>query len=173
MRGAVGQDDRELLAAHAGHQVHGPNGLCDGARHGTDDVVAGAMAVGVVDGLEVVDVQHQQQGGLAGAGDAVDLAGQGHLEAAAVDEAGQRVLAGQVAQRVQHALQPGGAVGHRIRKQCTGLLQQLQGLVQNERFGVDQVRGGQAVFQRSWAGGTDRRIVVSSQSSSGLRAARS
>ena len=63
------------------------------------------MAIGVVDGLEVVDVQHQQQGGFAGAGDAVDLRLQHMVELAPVVQAGQGVAQRQLAQAVDDRLQ--------------------------------------------------------------------
>ena len=38
--GAVGQDDGEFLAAHAGHQVHGAHAVGQRVGHGLDDLVA-------------------------------------------------------------------------------------------------------------------------------------
>ena len=104
--------------------------------------VAGRVAVGVVDALEVVDVDHQHQRRLAGAGDAVDLAGQRQLELAPVGQAGQRVAARQLAQAVDHRLQPGALpalapVGQHVAR----LLQQLQRTVEAER-GCESWVGG-------------------------------
>jgi len=149
VRGAVGQDDRELLAADPGDQVHGPHGLGDGPRHGADDLIAGAVAIGVIDGLEMIDVEHQQQRRLARSGHPVGLARQRHLEAAPVHEAGQRVLARQVAECVQHRLQPRSTVRRLVREQGPGLLQQLQGLIQIEHGGVDHSGCRRARFQKA------------------------
>ena len=57
-RRAIGQDDGKLFASHAGHEVHGPHTLLQALGHRADDGVARHMAMGVVDGLEVVDVEH-------------------------------------------------------------------------------------------------------------------
>jgi len=133
-RGAVGQDDREFFPAEAGHGVHRPHAVRQGRGHRLQHQVARGMAVGVVDHLEAVDVDHQHQGRLAGPRHAVDLARQGQLELAAVGQPGQRVPAGHVAQRVDHRLQPGDLAGLvRVGQLVPRLRQQLQGRGQAQR----------------------------------------
>jgi len=84
------------------------------------------MAVSIVDLLEVIDVQRQQQRGLAGARHSVDLARQRQLEAAPVGQTGERVAAGHVDQRVDQRLQPDGAARRALRQFVARLAQQLQ-----------------------------------------------
>jgi hypothetical protein len=91
------------------------------------------VAVRVVDALEVIDVDHENQRGLAGTGDAIDLARQRELELAPVRQAGERIAARELAQAVDHRLQPGVAVAVRIRQHVSRLLQQLQRTLEAER----------------------------------------
>ena len=63
-----------------------------------DQLVAGAVAERVVDVLEVVEVEHQRRAGGAVAADVLDVALQRARERAAIEQAGQRVVVGQVAQ---------------------------------------------------------------------------
>ncbi len=60
VRGRVRQHDDELVAAVARHQVAGPERRRQRARDFGEDAVAFLMALGVVDLLEVVDVDHRQ-----------------------------------------------------------------------------------------------------------------
>ena len=87
----LGEDQHELLAAVAADHVARPQvraeRLGDAAQHD----VAGGVAVGVVDGLEVVDVdERDRQRALVAAG-ALDLGEQGGQQRAAVRDAGQAV----------------------------------------------------------------------------------
>jgi len=54
----------------------------------------------------VIDVDHQDERRLAGAGDPVDLARQRQLEVATVGQAGERVAARELAEAVDDRLQP-------------------------------------------------------------------
>jgi len=54
----LGQDDGELLAAHAAEHVGAAQVLQAGAGQRPDHLVADGVAVGVVDILEAVDVEH-------------------------------------------------------------------------------------------------------------------
>ena len=67
-------------------------------------LVAGAVPVGVVDLLEGVEVEHEQRGLLAVAPAARDLHRELALEQAAVVQAGERVVLGEVAQALLHHL---------------------------------------------------------------------
>ena len=91
MRGADRQHYGEFLAAEARQRVHGANDFRQRLCHRLQHHVAGDMPMLVVDLLEVVDVQHQQQGGLARAGHAVDFALDHGAEMAAVGQSRERV----------------------------------------------------------------------------------
>jgi hypothetical protein len=84
----------------------------------------------------VIDVDHQHQRRLTGAGDAVDLARQGEFEVAPIGQSGERIAARQLAQAVDHRLQPGDAVALPIGQDVAGLLQQLERTVEAERCTV-------------------------------------
>ncbi|MFO1250631.1 MAG: hypothetical protein U1E77_05670 [Inhella sp.] len=89
--------DEELLAAPAHQQIAFTQGALQALGDGLDDLVAGAMAMAVVDALEVVDVQHQQATGQR-LGTARLHGGQ---EVAAVGQLRQRVA---LAQHLQQRL---------------------------------------------------------------------
>ena len=59
----VDEDGGELLAAVARREVDVAHGLLDDARHGAQRAVAGAVAVPVVEGAEVVEVAEEQRDG--------------------------------------------------------------------------------------------------------------
>ncbi len=110
-------------------------------RDRLQDDVASRVAVHIVDPLEVVDVDHQHQRRLAGAGDAVDLAGERQLEVTAVGQAGERIAARDLAQPVDERLQPRvGADRMLLGKHLTRLLQQLQRPIEAERLGIAERR---------------------------------
>jgi hypothetical protein len=90
----VGQDNRELLAAGARHQVPGPHPGRQQARHLAEDAVARVVAAGVVDPLEAVEVQGDHAAGIAVAPGAGQLVSPDGGQPAAVGEAGQGVLQG-------------------------------------------------------------------------------
>jgi hypothetical protein len=78
--GQLGSSTGKFLAADAGHQVHRPHAVLSAPGHRADHLVAGGMAVGVVDALEVVDVDQQQQGRLTRCGPPGPPRGQRQLE---------------------------------------------------------------------------------------------
>jgi hypothetical protein len=87
--------------------------------------------MGVVDGLEVIDVCHDQQRGLAHAGHPVDFAGQRGFELPAVGQPGERVTAGQVAQAIDQGLHPGPRTGlNTVGRTPARLGQQGHGIAQ-------------------------------------------
>ena len=140
-RRAVRQDHRELLAAEARDRVHRPDALAERDRHVLEDDVAGLVAVRVVDPLEVIDVDHEDERRLAGARDPVDLARQRQLEVAPVGQAGQRIAARELAQAVDHRLQPGRVAGAAsLGQHMARLLQQLQRAVEAERASIAERR---------------------------------
>ena len=94
----VRQEHRELVAAEARHQVCFPQPARQRPGDRLERVVARLVAVRVVDPLEVVEVDHHQARHLAVALRARDLQVQVVLEQAAVAQAGERVVVGEVAQ---------------------------------------------------------------------------
>src|SRR5205807_136321 len=59
LEGRVGKQDEELLATVAVDRVGGANRATDRRRDGLEDLVAGEMAIVVVEALEEVDVAHR------------------------------------------------------------------------------------------------------------------
>jgi hypothetical protein len=96
----VGEHDHELLAAEASDDVGRAGRLRDDARQHAQHVVAREVAAGVVERLEVVDVEQEQRERRARAASAADLLlEQAHREPAVVD-AGQEVAFGLLAVRL-------------------------------------------------------------------------
>ncbi len=56
-RGA-GDDDQELVAAPAEEQVVGADAVADGVGHGSNGVVARGVTGGIIDHLQIIDVDH-------------------------------------------------------------------------------------------------------------------
>ncbi|MNV88835.1 hypothetical protein D3C71_1830750 [compost metagenome] len=86
------QQQHKLVTAHAGHGVADRGECAQAARGFFQQAVADAVAVGVVHGLEMVQVQHadrQQQAFVAGHEDGV---GQAFCQRRAVVEARQCVM---------------------------------------------------------------------------------
>ena len=100
---AVGEQDRELVATEASHDVGAADGPPQQARDGDQELVAGVVAEGVVDLLEVVEVEQEERSGGAVATAEVEVALELVLEAPAVGEAGQHVVVHQVGQPVEVA----------------------------------------------------------------------
>ena len=130
-QGAGRQHDAELVAAGARQHVAGPQ---PGLRHQGEMLqagVAGGVAVGVVDHLEAVEVDHEQREQLAAALGPGALLGQALQQMAAVADAGeiveQREIGDLVAQPVHRHQQQAEIPGHRqehqrqISTDCSGL----------------------------------------------------
>ena len=100
----VAQQDGELVAAEAGDDVGLADAVMQRAADRADDLVAGLVAAGVVDVLEAVEVEQEDRALAAVAGGVGDELGELLVEAAAVEELGQRVVVGQVLQLVLEAL---------------------------------------------------------------------
>ncbi len=94
--GARRQHDRELVAAEAGERVGGAQPRAERIGDARKDHVAGDVAEAVVDLLEPVEVEHHDRARRAAAPSDRDLAGELVGEPAAVEEAGERVLVGEV-----------------------------------------------------------------------------
>ena len=105
------QDERELLAADARHEVDRPAVPLHDCRAAPQHLVAHAVPHPVVDDLEVVEVRHRERQRLAHGASHLDLGGEPAAEGAAIRDGGQRVLlrlaferAAALAERVDQAL---------------------------------------------------------------------
>ena len=87
----LGQDQRELLAAIASREVDVPDPRTEDLADGPQNGVARRVAVAVVDGLEVVQVQEHERERVADAVGAAPLERELLVEGAPVREAGQAV----------------------------------------------------------------------------------
>ena len=92
----LGQDQHEFLAAVPADQVAGPQVRRDRLGDAAQDDVAGGVAVGVVDGLEVVDIDERDRQRALVARRALDFGEQVGEQGLAVDDAGQAVDGGAV-----------------------------------------------------------------------------
>ena len=94
----LGQQDRELVAAEAGEHVGLAQAAAQRVGDAHDQLVAGGVAERVVDRLEVVEVEHDRRALRPVALDVGDVALELALERAAVEQPGERVVVGHVAQ---------------------------------------------------------------------------
>jgi hypothetical protein len=85
----------ERLATPAAQQIGAAHRLLQLARHFLNDTVADAVAMRIVDVLEMIDVDHQAGQGAAGAHRMQPGAVEGGVEGAAVECAGEWVARGQ------------------------------------------------------------------------------
>ena len=95
---ALGQQHGELVPAQARQHVGVAQPPAQGVRDVHDQLVADAVPERVVDRLEVVEVEHDRGAARAVALDLGDVALQLALERAAVEQPGERVVVGQMAQ---------------------------------------------------------------------------
>lgn len=92
------EDDDELVAAEAGHQVARSHLAAQALGHLLEQGVAHRVAVGIVDGLEAIEIDHQDAAAAAAALAAGHSQPQVLLQVNAVDQSGQAVLQGQAAE---------------------------------------------------------------------------
>ncbi len=91
------QQHHEFVAAEAADDIGVADRLAQALRHELEQRVAGLVAERVVDGLEAVEVDEQHRDRLAGAGRLQHRLAQPLLRDAAVRQAGQQVVVGEVA----------------------------------------------------------------------------
>jgi hypothetical protein len=87
----AGEQDDELVAAVAGDDVVVAQLAAQGIGHDPQPFVAGLVALVIVDGLEVVEIEQQAGERRAGAAGAGDLLAHAQLQGAVVDEAREGV----------------------------------------------------------------------------------
>ena len=86
------QQDGELVPSHPGHGVLLPDGVDQTLAHLADEVVAGGVAHGVVDRLEVVEVHEEHAHRLTHAAGPDQLLLHPVLEEPPIGQAGERVV---------------------------------------------------------------------------------
>ena len=99
----VGQQYRELVAAEPRERVARAQPILQERRDRQDELVTGMVAERVVDVLEVVEVEDEQRPARSVARDVRDVGVELLLEAAAVEQARQRIVVGEPAQLVLEA----------------------------------------------------------------------
>jgi hypothetical protein len=100
----LGKEHRELVPADPRQEIRLPDAVSHGARHALQKVVARLVAEGVVDVLEVVQVDHENGARGAVARHPLGLTGELLLETAPVDEPRQEVVIGQVLEALRQLL---------------------------------------------------------------------
>ena len=108
----VAQQDGEFVAAQARHHPVGRKQARQQRGQLRQQLVAGVVAGGVVDQLELVEVHVQQRPVRAAVVELGDGPIEPALELAAVVQAGERIVAGLVAQLLAQHPQLGDVVGH-------------------------------------------------------------
>jgi len=109
--GHLVEEDRELVAAEAGHRVAGPDALLEPAGDGQQEGVSGGMTERVVDVLEVVEVEEEDGEVAAVVAVAGDARRHPLLEQRAVGQRRQLVVVRLVAERRLELLSLGDVAG--------------------------------------------------------------
>ncbi len=107
-RRRVADQQRELVAAEAGDRVLATAGLAQRCGHGEQQFVAGLVAERVVDLLESVEIDQDHRAALAVSAAGAKPPAKLGVEAAAVDQPGERIVVGEV---LEFALEQ-AALGH-------------------------------------------------------------
>src|SRR3984957_14617589 len=97
---AILQQDPELIPAQACQRIADAHSRLQHSRNLFQELIPRRMAAGIVDQLELIEVEIQQRVPATGVGaDGVDRCGQPIVELAAIDEPGERVVTRLVMQR--------------------------------------------------------------------------
>ena len=118
---AMFQDDGELIAAQPGQGVTGPHRCAQQLGHLPQQLVANGMAAGIVDQLELVQVDEQQRMFAPVLLSIAQHPQQPVVELAAVDQAGQRVVRGAVGHLAAQAALLADIVEHQHHPQHPAL----------------------------------------------------
>ena len=94
--GEAGQQQHELVTTESGQTIPLSHQPLEAARHLLEQPVAGGMTEGVVDGLEVIEVDEQQSADQVLAARLAECLGQGLVELAAIGQTGQLVVIGEI-----------------------------------------------------------------------------
>ena len=101
----VGQHHRKFLAAIAGGDVLALDGLLQRHRNQPQHLIAGEMAVGIVERFEMVDVKHHQRQRVAARQRCSNRHVDRTVEIFAVTQSGQRIGQALGADRLEAVLQ--------------------------------------------------------------------
>ena len=104
----VRHHDDEFLAAEPADEIGAAHDAAHALGEMLQHLVAGVMAVGVVDRFEMVDVEHHQRQRAALMRGLVEQSGEMRLEIAPIVEAGQRIDGGELDRRLQIGAQAVG-----------------------------------------------------------------
>ena len=105
------QQQHKLLAAKASHQVIFTDLPGQPLRKLPEDLISASMPPAIVDLLEMIDINHQQQSGFAGACHTINFSLYDGAEVTAIGKPSQRVAQRQRAQPINKCLQVlGGGV---------------------------------------------------------------
>ena len=99
------KEDHELVAADAADVVDGAYGCAQPAADLLEHHVADGMSVLIVDGLEIVEIDHQHGAADIVAPEMLDFPGESLLQAAAVEQLGQRLDEREALERLVGALE--------------------------------------------------------------------
>ena len=122
----VDRHDRELVAAVAGHEIVGADGLAQREPDAAEDLVAGQMALALVDLLEVVQVHEDDGQRATGPPAALHLAPERLVECRVVHAPRERIGPGRLREVGVHARVAAGD-GRKLREAA----QQLRVLVEH------------------------------------------
>ncbi len=100
----LGKEHGELVSAHSRQDVGLAHAVPERSRDAPEEIVARLVAEGVVDVLEVVQVDHEHRALGSVARHPLHLAGQLLLEAPPVEEAGQEIVVDQVLEACRQLL---------------------------------------------------------------------
>jgi len=89
---SLGQDEQELVATVAAEVIAPAQVLGDGFCHLAQSGIACGVALDIVDGFEVVDVDEGDGESLVAAAETLEFGGEFGLDAAPVERPGERVL---------------------------------------------------------------------------------
>ncbi len=95
LTGGVGKDQEELLTAVAAGEVPAPKACAEEGPYGAQELVSGRVPMGVVERLEVVDVQHDDSNGLSAPLGPLELHQKSLLHVAAVEKLGEGIVDGE------------------------------------------------------------------------------
>jgi hypothetical protein len=136
----------ELLPAHSRRSVEAALGAADCVGHAPEDGIAGGVPVGVVHALEAVEVADDQAEWLVGAAGALELEVEDLLEAAAVEQVGERVAVRGVAEAGDQAREAVARDGDEVagyEQGCHGRDPAVEGLLARRLLDEDEgVPGG-------------------------------
>ena len=118
--GQAGEQQGELVAAVAGEHGRRRQGLAPHLGDQAQHPVAGVVALRVVDGLEVVEVQEGRGHRLTGAGGRAHQLVQRLVEAAPVGQPGERVAVGAGGPQHESAGDHAQAEDHRVQRERGG-----------------------------------------------------